>query len=307
MGARPPRRAPMTTPAPAPGLAPSRPHPTPPRDDALTAAFWNFHSRPRAPNGPGEREGGAERARARESSVTSGGGGGARGGEGEGRRPRPLLRRRRRKRAREGPEGGGGRGAGSVRASQWQRPWPPAGSAADPGGGRTRRPGREGGSGTRTKWPRRLCAPPPLGVARGPRGPRGAHVPASPAWCFGPGVRAGAGGAGAGAGTGPGALPGCPARGCAGRVSQAGARSPQAAGPGPAPCPSPRRGPGSLPAAPTPAPTPTPQVSVGGKKGPRAACSRGGEPGLSGLGAGGPVPFTWGVPGSLIFSDQKHM
>lgn len=25
---------------------------------------------------------------------------------------------------------------------------------------------------------------------------------------------------------------------------------------------------------------------------------------MSGLGAGGPVPFTWGFPGALIFRDQ---
>lgn len=54
--------------------SPLPPQPAPPSDDALTAAFWNFHSRPRCPKGPGEREGGADGARARESSVTSGAG-----------------------------------------------------------------------------------------------------------------------------------------------------------------------------------------------------------------------------------------
>lgn len=72
MGARLPQQAPMTNSALPLRPRPFPPHLTPPRDDALTAAFWNFHSRPRPPNGPGERAGGAEGARARESSVTPG-------------------------------------------------------------------------------------------------------------------------------------------------------------------------------------------------------------------------------------------
>ena len=90
----------------------SRPQPAPPRDDTLTAAFWNFHSRPRSPNGPGEREGGAEGARARESSVTPG------GGLRWGGRARLLLRMRPQKAQAEGTEGGGGSGAGQSGSSQ---------------------------------------------------------------------------------------------------------------------------------------------------------------------------------------------
>lgn len=90
-GARPPLQAPMTNSALPLEPRPLPPLPSPPRDDVLTAAFWNFHSRPRSANCPGERAGGAERARARESSVTPGGG-----------RARPLLRVRPREEVEEG-------------------------------------------------------------------------------------------------------------------------------------------------------------------------------------------------------------
>lgn len=94
MGARRPVRVPMSDSALPLTPRPLPPRPTPPRDDALTAAFWNFHSRPRSANCPGERAGGAERARARESSVTPAGEGRIRfcayavgeRGQGDGRR-----------------------------------------------------------------------------------------------------------------------------------------------------------------------------------------------------------------------------
>lgn len=75
--ARLPLQDPITSPAPllGPRPLPHPPHRAPPRDNALTAAFWNFQARPRSPDGSGEREGGAQTARARESSVTPGGGG----------------------------------------------------------------------------------------------------------------------------------------------------------------------------------------------------------------------------------------
>lgn len=120
MGARLPQQAPMTNSTLPLRPRPSPPHPTPPRDDALTAAFWNFHSRPRPPNGPGERAGGAERARARESSVTPGGvergeeesrregGGGGRGGASNSAHAPSRAQAR-------GTEGEGGRGGGRTR------------------------------------------------------------------------------------------------------------------------------------------------------------------------------------------------
>lgn len=112
------------------------------------------------PGGKG-RAGRREPARGSPLSLRAGG-----GGEGVGRVCACAPGRRQR----VGAEGSRGNKAGPFAADQWEPCSPPSGLSGDPGlpersawegcgGGGS--PGREDGSGARTKWPRRLSRPSP--------------------------------------------------------------------------------------------------------------------------------------------------